>query len=102
MAECNIIDAVVATGASIIDMDFFEALGFKHYQGSQFSDDNLLRSLDIDRIYDTFIDEDELQKCDHIIYEIANSLEPKVYSSMEFIKELGRWLKNGKQKKIFD
>ena len=99
MAECNIIDAVVATGASIIDMDFFEALGFKHYQGSQFSDDNLLRSLDIDRIYDTFIDEDELQKCDHIIYEIANSLEPKVYSSMEFIKELGRWLNKSKEKK---
>jgi deoxyhypusine synthase len=23
---------MVATGASIVDMDFFEALGFKHYQ----------------------------------------------------------------------
>ena len=28
------IDAVVATGASIVDMDFFEALGFTHYQAA--------------------------------------------------------------------
>ncbi|MGE0829864.1 MAG: deoxyhypusine synthase family protein, partial [Hyphomonadaceae bacterium] len=32
MVELNMIDAIVATGASIIDMDFLEALGFKHYQ----------------------------------------------------------------------
>ena len=44
------VDAIVATGASIVDMDFFEALGFKHYQGSQFQDDNLLRNNYIDRI----------------------------------------------------
>lgn len=34
MIKNNMIDAVVATGASIVDMDFFEALGFKHYKGS--------------------------------------------------------------------
>ena len=32
MVKFGMIDAIVATGASIIDMDFFEALGFKHYQ----------------------------------------------------------------------
>ena len=42
MVKYNMIDAIVATGASIIDMDFFEALGFKHYQGSQFQDDTKL------------------------------------------------------------
>ena len=36
LVKYNMVDAIVATGASIIDMDFFEALGFKHYQGSQF------------------------------------------------------------------
>ena len=41
---------------SIVDMDFFEALGFKHYQGSQFQDDTELRNNYIDRIYDTYID----------------------------------------------
>ena len=27
----NMVDAVVSTGANMIDQDFFEALGFKHY-----------------------------------------------------------------------
>src|SRR5262249_14299890 len=39
MMKCNMIDAVVATGATIVDMDFFEALGFKHYRGTPFADD---------------------------------------------------------------
>ncbi len=99
MAKNNMIDAVVATGASIVDMDFFEALGFKHYQGSQFMDDKTLRDNYIDRIYDTYIDEEELQACDHTIKEIADSLEPRPYSSREFIHEMGKWLvKNSKKK----
>ena len=48
LVRYNMVDAVVATGASIIDMDFFEALGFKHYQGSQFQDDAELRNNYID------------------------------------------------------
>jgi deoxyhypusine synthase len=36
MVENNMVDAIVATGASIVDMDFFEALGFKHYQGTPY------------------------------------------------------------------
>ncbi len=99
LVKNNMVDAIVATGASIIDMDFFEALGFKHYQGSQFQDDTELRKNYIDRIYDTYIDEEELQACDQIICEIANKLKPKSYTSREFIKELGRYLKsNGKKK----
>jgi len=99
MVKYNMVDAIVATGASIIDMDFFEALGFKHYQGSQFQDDAELRKNYIDRIYDTYIDEDELQMCDKIICEIADSLEPKSYTSREFIKEIGKYLKKNAKKK---
>jgi len=88
----NMVDAVVATGATVVDMDFFEALGFAHYRGSQFVDDTMLREHYIDRIYDTFIDEDELQHCDRTIKEIADGLAPRPYSSREFIHEMGRWL----------
>lgn len=95
MVKNNMVDAIVATGASIVDMDFFDALGFKHYHGTQFQDDNHLREMYIDRIYDTYIDEEDLQKCDHIIYAIANSLEKRPYSSREFIYEMGKWLANG-------
>lgn len=95
----GMVDAIVSTGAAIVDMDFFEALGFKHYQGSQFVDDMVLRDNYIDRIYDTYIDEEQLQACDHAIAKIANSLEPRPYSSREFIKEMGKWLtKNSKKK----
>jgi deoxyhypusine synthase len=88
----NMVDIIVATGATVVDMDFFEALGFVHYRGTQFVDDARLRDLYIDRIYDTFIDEDELQNCDLTIKEIAHALEPRAYSSREFIAEMGRWL----------
>ena len=99
LVKYNMVDAIVATGASIIDMDFFEALGFKHYQGSQFQNDDELRKNYIDRIYDTYIDEDELQKCDKIIGEIADKLEPRPYTSREFIKEIGKYLKTNAKKK---
>ncbi|CAN1510226.1 DYS1 Deoxyhypusine synthase [Caulobacteraceae bacterium] len=99
MVKYGMVDAIVATGASIIDMDFFEALGFKHYQALEVPDDETLRSLYIDRIYDTYIDEEELQACDHTILEIADSLEPKAYSSRAFISAMGKWLSEGNAKK---
>ena len=88
----NMIDGVVATGATIVDMDFFEALGHKHYQALEIPDDDTLRSLLIDRIYDTYIDEESLQHVDHKIFEIAETLEPRPYSSREFIREMGKYL----------
>ncbi|MBA1337707.1 MAG: deoxyhypusine synthase [Pelagibacterales bacterium] len=99
MIKFNMIDVIVATGASIIDMDFFEALGFRHYQGSQFQDDAQLRENYIDRIYDTYIDEEELQACDKTICDIADSLEPRPYTSREFIREIGKYLKTNAKKK---
>ena len=99
LVKYKMVDAIVATGASIIDMDFFEALGFKHYQGSQFQDDTELRNNYVDRIYDTYIDEEELQSCDKTICDIANSLDPKAYTSREFIKEIGKFLKINAKKK---
>jgi len=95
----NMVDAIVATGASIVDMDFFEALGYKHYKGTPFIDDSMLRNNYIDRIYDTYIDEEELQHCDGTVKIIADSLEPRPYSSREFIKEMGRYLVDHSVKK---
>jgi deoxyhypusine synthase len=94
----NIIDAIVSTGAIVVDQDFFEGLGFNHYHGFSDADDNELRKLMIDRIYDTFIDEDDLRVCDMTIKKIADSMKPGAYSSREFIYEMGKYLdKNGKK-----
>jgi deoxyhypusine synthase len=98
LVRSNMVDAIVATGATVVDMDFFEALGHKHYQALEIPDDDTLRSLYIDRIYDTYIDEEQLQDTDFTIGRIADSLEPRPYSSREFIREMGKWLvENGKK-----
>ena len=97
LIDNNMIDVIVSTGANIVDQDFFEGLGFKHYQGSPRLDDMELQTLAIDRIYDTLIDEDALRICDETISHIADGLNPKPYSSREFIIEMGRYLeKHGK------
>jgi deoxyhypusine synthase len=92
MIRNNMVDAIVSTGANIVDQDFFEALGFKHWiAGDEYkygAFDGQLREMAIDRIYDTFIDEDELRICDETIHQITNSLEARPYSSREFIQEM--------------
>ena len=88
----NMVDAIVSTGANIVDQDFFESLGFKHYQGTKWADDHALRAVRVDRIYDTFICEDELGKSDDAISRIADALKPQPYSSREFIEEMGKYL----------
>ncbi len=99
MIRYNMVDAVVSTGANIVDQDFFEALGFHHYLGQDSvksgMEDGALRDLHIDRIYDTLIDEDELRICDETTQKIADSLEPRPYSSREFIRAMGAYLEDG-------
>lgn len=99
MIENNMVDVIVSTGANIVDQDFFEGLGFKHYQGSPHLDDLALQEMAIDRIYDTLIDEDNLRTCDDTICQIANTLEPRPYSSREFILEMGKYLQKHAQNK---
>jgi len=97
LIDNNMIDAIVSTGANIVDQDFFEGLGFKHYiaPGSPEAppvDDMTLRNMMIDRIYDTYIDEDNLRDCDARTHEIFNQFEPGAYSSREFIEVMGAYL----------
>ena len=100
--ESNMIDAIVSSGAIVVDQDFFEGLGFNHYRGFINADDNQLRELMIDRIYDTFIDEEDLRICDETITKIADTMEKGAYSSREFIYEMGKYLdKNDKNKESF-
>ena len=100
MIRSNMVDAIVSTGANIVDQDFFEALGFRHYIADERLKSGLhdgeLREHAIDRIYDTLISEDELRLCDETTQKIADELEPRPYSSREFIQKMGEYLeKNG-------
>jgi deoxyhypusine synthase len=96
MIESRMADAIVATGANIVDQDFFEGLGFRHYRGDIRADDDLLRRNAIDRIYDTYIDEDQLRICDDTMAKLADGMlasgGPRAVSSREFIREMGAYL----------
>jgi len=94
MLETNMVDAIVSTGAIMVDQDFFEALGYRHYIGTPFVQDKQLRELYIDRIYDTYIDEEQLQECDLAVAKIADQLPPRPYSSREFIWHMGKYIDN--------
>src|SRR5687767_809448 len=102
MVRNRMCDAIVSTGANIVDQDFFEALGFKHYiaadQLKSGMYDSLLRDHSIDRIYDTLIDEEELRICDETVKRIADALPPRPYSSRGLIHEMGRYLEDGAAK----
>src|SRR5258706_1666127 len=96
MIRNNMVDAIVSTGANIVDQDFFEGLGYKHYiaedEFKSGTRDGELRELMIDRIYDTFIDEEELRICDEVTQKIFDELEPRPHSSREIIREMGAYL----------
>jgi deoxyhypusine synthase len=98
MTRNNMVDAIVSTGANIVDQDFFEALGFKHYVAADELKTGLfdgdLREHAIDRIYDTLISEDDLRVCDEVTGKIFGSLEPRPYSSRELLREFGAYLEN--------
>ncbi|MGL4421670.1 MAG: 1,9-bis(guanidino)-5-aza-nonane synthase [Gemmataceae bacterium] len=92
----NMVDAIVSTGANIVDQDFFEALGYRHWIAEEKLRSGMfdaeLRELQIDRIYDTLIDEEELRICDDTTRIIADELEARPQSSREFIKAMGAYL----------
>jgi deoxyhypusine synthase len=96
MVRHNMVDAIVSTGANIVDQDFFEALGYRHYVGEERLRSGMfdaeLRELRIDRIYDTLIDEDELRVCDDVMKQICDDLPPGPMSSREFIVGMGEYL----------
>jgi deoxyhypusine synthase len=84
----NVVDVVVSTGA-ILYQDIYQARGYRHYQGSPEADDVALRRLRINRIYDTYVDEDKFWETDRWCGRIADGLPPGPHSSRDFLEALG-------------
>ncbi len=85
----NMVDVVVSTGA-ILYQDYYAALGAGHYYGSPQADDRELRDMLINRIYDTYVDEEKFAQFDSLIGQFADSLPVRKYSSREFIHRLSK------------
>ena len=112
LVECDMVDVIVATGAIVVDQDFFEALGFRHYMAPGSPDapvvgDEELNRLGIDRIYDTYVDEAELRVCDETVAGVLDGMvarddgerggdggtgDARAWSSREVVRELGAYL----------
>lgn len=91
MIELKMVDVVVSTGA-IIYQDIYQARGFKHFVGNPDADDRQLDKLYIDRIYDTYVDDEKFWDTDNWVGRVADKMKPGNYSSREFIEVLGSFL----------
>src|SRR5690349_18585167 len=82
------VDCLVSTGANLYH-DLHETRGRRHYLGSPHEDDKALAEQHIDRVYDTFASEREFIDNDNWIADFAATLEPRPYTSREFLHHLG-------------
>ena len=89
LIENRLIDCIVTTGANMFH-DCHETLGFHHFLGSADLDDAELNKLKIDRIYDTLSKDEEFDTTDQYIADFAAQLEPRPYTTREFLHLLGK------------
>ncbi len=88
----RLIDVLVSTGANLFH-DVYECLGTPHYMGRPDEDDVKLRQAHLDRVYDTYLDEDVFRVIDRWLMDWAyGTLEARPYTTREFLYELGRSL----------
>jgi len=97
LIEKGYIDCLVSTGANLFH-DIYETLGHHHYIGSPDADDEELLKHRIDRIYDTYADENKFEKIDRWVGDWAGgALEDRPYTTREFLHELGREVNRSKR-----
>jgi len=89
MIKNGYVDVIATTGA-IVYQDFYQSLGNSHYIGTVDADDEVLWKNQIDRIYDTYVDEKKFRNTDIFISELVEKLEPRGYSTREFMGWLGQ------------
>ena len=89
MIKYGLVDAIASTGA-VMYQDFYQAMGGQHYIGTPHADDGILHDMKIDRIYDTYVDEDLFEKTDKYIGKmLEEKIKPGNYSSRELLEFLG-------------
>ena len=84
-------DCLISTGANLYH-DLHETRGQHHYLGSHKVNDAALQAENVDRVYDTYIDEDEFIDNDNWVSGFASELEPRPYTSRDFLHQLGGYL----------
>jgi deoxyhypusine synthase len=97
LMEAGFIDAWVSTGGCIDD-DLYLSLGGPVGQGRPTVDNLLLREHMIDRLYDSYIDEDFLRACDGYISYLADDDEiAGPNTSRQFMDHVGHTIMEGRE-----
>ena len=97
LLENKLIDVLVTTGANITH-DFVDyATNVGHYIGSPYVDDDELYKFKINRIYDTFLPEENYEKAEEMLLRIIDDSFPSKNIEMapsDFFKIIGENLEN--------
>ncbi len=88
LIHLNLVDVLVSTGANAFH-DIYEGLGHRHFKGSPEIDDYELDRLNVDRIYDTLVDDNIFAGVAHWLADEIETLEPRPYSGREFMSLVG-------------
>ncbi len=92
LIDHHLIDVLVTTPAQLTH-DLTEVRGFHHYQGSDAVDDGQLQQLDVNRYWNVYGDENELNTNEDVIFEFAETLtDRRPYTASEYFYRLGVWL----------
>ena len=95
MIRNHYIDVFVTTGATLTH-DLVEALGYRHYKGSDKADDAKLHEEKFDRMYDSYMPNDVYEGMEDFIEKNFVSLADKE-TIKDFVWEIGKLLpKDGK------
>lgn len=90
----NLVDVVVSTGA-IVYQDLLYSRGGQHHHGIINVDDQKLRDLRINRIYDVFSDDILFYETDDYVDKYTQrNIKPGNYSSREFLMEISKEIKD--------
>lgn len=93
LVEYGFIDVLVSTGANL-SHDFYESMGNFHYVGDADANDAMLCKMNIDRIYDTYANDEGFSRSELFFTSFPNCLENRDYSTREFFSELGKKIKS--------
>src|SRR5947207_15775237 len=81
------VDCLVSTGANLYH-DLHETRGQHHFLGSPQADDSALAEERIDRVYDTYADEEEFISNDNWIADFPASIDARPYTTRELLYRL--------------
>jgi deoxyhypusine synthase len=93
MIEMKLVDVIVSTGANMFH-DIFEGFGYQHYVGSEEGDDDALRGRRIVRVYDTLMDDHEIDRMINFLSKVPEGLEETIVSSRRYLEILGSQIKD--------